>query len=152
MMIVRARETFVQLAESHGLSLEWIDDAPVELCALLPKQPGLDWSLSLLLQNEDELCIQSEWFAVEWFPAHHPKREAEFIEALDGLLSGTVQLVCKFGRRKQTPYSVALRTDTGSLHQYYDGFHLGCASGTIVLRNGSVPVAEGRGQLLSVMT
>ncbi len=147
-MIARARELFIRAAEKHALALEWDEDAPVELAANIPKQTGLDWSLWLSLQNNDEIGIQHEFFWVEWFPADSPDREAEFARALDGLLSGTVRLVCKFGSRGRRPYAVSLEEETDSgwrqVSGYARGVHLGTAKGIMILRNGHVPFLEGR--------
>lgn len=147
-MIAHARELFIRAAEKHGLALEWDKDAPVELAANIRKQPGLDWSLWLNLQNNDEIGIQHEFFWVEWFPADNPDREAEFARALDGLLSGAVRLVCRFGSRGNRPYAVTLEeeTETGwqQVSGYAPGFHLGAAKGVMILRNGHAPILEGR--------
>ena len=138
----------MQMAEKYGLELEWDEDAPVELAAHLRKQPGLDWSLWLNLQGEDEIGVQSPWFYVEWFPADDGKREAEFIDAIDGLFSGSVRLVCKFGRWGRLPYSVMFeaegRTGWRNICSYYRGFHVGRPKGIMILRNGHEPVREGR--------
>ncbi len=147
-LIDRAREIFADLAEKHRLKLEWDEAAPVELAARLRRQTGLDWSLWLNLQNNDEIGVQNEFFYVEWFPAGEPEREAEFTQAVDGLISGSVRLVCKFGRFGKLPYSVAFeRESAGNWVKFYGygrGFHIGPPSGTMILRNGHAPVRDGR--------
>lgn len=147
-LAARARELFTEIAEKHRLILEWDQSAPVEVAAHLRKQPGLDWSLWLNLQNEDEIGVQSDWFYVEWFPADDPSREAEFVAALDGLISGSVRLVCNFGARGELPYSVMFEAETdagwASISSYYRGVHLGRRKGVTILRNGHEPIVEGR--------
>jgi hypothetical protein len=147
-MIVRARELFIQAAEKHSLALEWDEQAPVELAANIRKQPGLDWSLWLNLQNNDEIGIQHDFFWVEWFPADKPNVEAEFARALDGLLCGSLRLVCRFGPRGNRPYRVTLEEETDAgwtqVSGYSRGLHFGAARGVMILRNGHDPILEGR--------
>jgi hypothetical protein len=152
-LVARARELFIEIAEKHRLTLEWDECDQVELAAYLNRQPGLDWSLWLNLQNEDEIGVQSDWFYVEWFPADDPSREAEFVAALDGLISGSVRLVCKFGAKEDRPYSVMFEAETDSgwtnISSYYKGFHFSRPKGVMVLRNGHDPVVEGRASSIS---
>ena len=147
-LIAGVRHIFSQLAEKHRLALEWDDAAPVELAAHLRKQPGLDWSLWLNLQNGDEIGVQNEFFYVEWFPADKAEREAEFIRVVDGLISGSVRLVCKFNRFGKLPYSVAFETENENgwvqVTGYARGFHIGRPAGTMILRNGHETLREGR--------
>ena len=78
-LIERARELFVNIAARDSLRLEWNDSAPVELSCRLPKQPGLDFTLWLNLQNVDEIGCQSDLFSAEWFPSDDARQEAAFI-------------------------------------------------------------------------
>jgi hypothetical protein len=145
--VARAQEVFAQLAERHRLRLEWDDQKAVSLAASLPRQPGLDWSLWLNLQD-DEIGVQSPFFYVEWFPSDDPKEEASFVEVVDGLLDGSVRLVCKFGSRGALPYSVSFEKAAGSgwdrVYWYARGLHLGRPKGVMILRNGHDPVVQGR--------
>lgn len=154
-LIERARELFIELASNHGLTLTWDEKAPVELAAHLLKQPGLDWSLWLNLQGGDEIGVQSDWFSVEWFPADNREREAKFMAALNGLLSGSVRLVCKFGARRRFPYSVLLESESDSgwvnVARYYKGIHFGRAKGIMILRNGHDPILGGRARSLPLL-
>lgn len=154
-LIERARELFTELASNHGLTLEWDEKGHVELAAHLPAQLGLDWWLWLNLQGEDEIGVQSAWFSVEWFPADDPERETEFMAALNGLLSGSVRLVCKFGARKDFPYAVSLESETDAgwvnIASYYKGIHFGRPNGIMILRNGHDPILEGRARSLPLL-
>ncbi|MGH6988054.1 MAG: hypothetical protein ACRED9_14600 [Caulobacteraceae bacterium] len=157
-MISRAKEVFAQIAEKHALTLEWDDNPQVELAAHLRKQPGLDFSLWLNLQNDDEIGFQSAWFYADWFPADDPKVEAKFIAALDGVLAGEVRLVCKFRKRGDLPFSVTFeaRREAGWTNVYgYGRGALSCfgrANGVVTLRNGHDPVVEGRAQRIRPLT
>lgn len=153
-LVARARELFIEIADRHHLILEWDECDQVELAAHLHKQPGLDWSLWLNVQNEDEIGIQNAWFNVEWFPAYQTSNETEFVATLDGLISGSVRLVCKFGARGKLPYSVSIeaKTDAGwrNISGYYRAFsHLGRPKGIMILRNGHEPIVEGRAKSIS---
>jgi len=155
-MISRARHLFTDLAERHLLKLEWDETSPVELAACLHRQAGLDWSLWLNLQNNDEIGVQSEFFYVEWFPADDPAREAEFIQAVDGILSGSVRLVCNFGRRGDRPYSVHFELETAHgwkyISGYANGIHIGRPAGVMILQNGHEVVRMGRAVEIPVPT
>ncbi|ALL14878.1 hypothetical protein [Caulobacter henricii] len=139
-MIERARTLFIDIAQTHGLQLEWDNSAPVELAASLPKQPGLDWSLWLNLQNNDEIGVQHDLFYVEWFPADDPVAEAEFLAIVHGLISGDVRLRCRFGRWRRQPYAVDFQREVNGVwrtfYAYGNGFHIGRAASIKILRNG----------------
>ncbi|MGH6992920.1 MAG: hypothetical protein ACRED8_03595 [Caulobacteraceae bacterium] len=155
-MISRAREVFTEIAEKHALTLEWDDSPQVELAAHLRKQPGLDFSLWLNLQNDDEIGFQSDWFYADWFPAGDPKVEADFIAALDGVLAGAVRLICKFRKNRDHPYSVEFEAlgDAGwtNIYGYRNGFYFGRAKGVMILRNGHDPVVKGRAERIRPLT
>ncbi|WP_126423867.1 hypothetical protein [Asticcacaulis excentricus] len=147
--IERARSLFFQLADKYALKLEWDETSPVELAATLPQQPGLDWPLWLCLQNNDELWIVSRFFTFSWFPMNDAKVEAAIAEALDGILSGGLQLRCVYGSLGQSPCRVELETgafDKGpSLASYGFGpifFRFGGAE--VILRNGHPTIKTGR--------
>ena len=146
-LVARARELFIEITEKYGLTLEWDDRNRVDLAAYLNRQPGLDWSLWLYLDG-DEVGIQNSWFSVEWFPVDYPSRETKFIAALDGLISGSVRLVNRFGARGEVPYSVIFQAETGpgwtNIFGYYNGLHFSRPKGVMILRNGQDPIVEGR--------
>jgi hypothetical protein len=147
-LVARARELFTEIADKRRLVLEWDECDQVELAAYLNKQPGLDWSLWLNLGNGDEIGFQNAWFTVEWFPSDYPSRETKFVAALDGLISGSVRLVCRFGARGELPYSVMFEAETGTgwrnIFGYYRGLRFSPPKGVMVLRNGHAPIVEGR--------
>ena len=145
-LINRAHQLFVNVAETHKLQLEWHDQAPVELAAHLRKQPGLDWDLLLNLQNVDEIGVQHEFFYVEWFPANDPKKEAEFVSTVDGLIAGDVRLQCRFGRANLEPYVVDFQREIdgrwSTFYRYRNGLHFGRAKSILILRNGHADASE----------
>jgi hypothetical protein len=151
--VVGAKEVFAQLAERHRLQLEWIDHAPVSVAANLPKQPGLDWSLWLNLQD-DEIGVQNPFFYVEWFPADDPEEVSSFVELVDGLIDGSVRMVCKFGGRGDLPYAVSFEKAAGPgwnrVYWYGRGVRVGRPQGVMILRNGHEPVVHGRATELSL--
>jgi hypothetical protein len=104
--IEATRQTFIGIAERHGLKWEWDSDAPVELACWLPAQDGLDFELWLNLQNEDEIGVQTDIFTAEWFPANDPSKCSAFINFVDGLIAGDVKFRCFFGKDPEVPYRV----------------------------------------------
>ncbi|MFP1131294.1 hypothetical protein [Asticcacaulis sp. W401b] len=147
--IERARSLFLQLADKYALKLEWDETSPVELAATLPQQPDLDWPLWLCLQNNDELWISGGFFTFSWFRMNDSKVEAAIAEALDGILSGGLQLRCVYGPLGQSPCRVELETgafDKGpSLTSY--GFwpiFFRFAGAEVILRNGHPTIKTGR--------
>ena len=112
-MIGRAKELFAQIAERHGLHLEWDTQSPVEAAATLPKQRGLDFRLWLNLQNVDEIGVQTELFTASWFPFDDPKTETLFLTAVDGLISGDVRMLCFYGPIFVRPHKVILQRRVG---------------------------------------
>jgi hypothetical protein len=147
-LIEKAQHLFMQVASKHGLRLEWEDSTQVELAAILPKQEGLDWALWLNLQNRDEICFGGDFFTASWFPVDDPDKQSQFINVLEGVITGTVRLVCKFSKSGDKPYSVSFEIeDDGNwskIYGYGRGFHLGWPAGRMILRNGHEPVLEGR--------
>ncbi len=108
-LIERAREVFAGIAARHTLRLEWDQHAPTELACRLPTQPGLDFTLWLNLQNVDEIGFRSDIFSAAWFPSDKITREAAFIEAVDGLIAGTMRLHCFYNGQAETPSKVQLQ-------------------------------------------
>ena len=107
-MIARAKELFEQIARLHGLRLDWDEKSPVEVAAVLPKQRGLDFKLSLNLQNIEEIGVQTDLFSASWFPFNDPAKQAEFLATVNGLISGEVRIVCSYGPIVAKPYKVLL--------------------------------------------
>ncbi len=139
-IIERARQLFIESAARHGLSIEWDETSPVELACSIPEQLGLDWYLWLCVQNYDELHIQHDLFTFSWFPADEPEKEAEFVNALEGLISGAFRLKCSYSRRGRRPYSVELEREAGgqweNVYGYGRGLHFGRAARVEIVRNG----------------
>ena len=139
-IIERARQLFIESAARHGLSIEWDETSPVELACSFPEQPGLDWNLWLCVQNFDELHIQHDLFTFSWFPADEQATAAEFVNALDGLISGAFALKCSYSRRGRLPYKVDLEREAGGrwvqVYGYLRGLHCGRASRLEIVRNG----------------
>ncbi len=89
---------FRAFAARHGLSIEKVENAPVELMMTVPKQPGLGFEMTLACQNGDELNIGVEPFWSTFFPFEQVRGTVE--RALDGLVSGdcTILLISQRGR------------------------------------------------------
>jgi hypothetical protein len=139
-IVERARQLFIESAARHGLSIEWDETSPAELACSFREQQGLDWDLWLCVQNYDELHIQHDLFTFSWFPADEQKKEAEFTNALEGLISGAFRLKCSYSRRGRRPYSVDLERDAGdqweNVYGYGRGLHFGRAAKVEIVRNG----------------
>ena len=66
----------------------------VDADAELPVQTGLDFRLSLSLQNRDELHLNAgDHFWVEWFPVGREEVFEQISKAVVGLLSGDYRIV-----------------------------------------------------------
>jgi hypothetical protein len=127
--IARAKALFAEIAERHGLRLEWDDQAPVEAAARLPKQQGLDFSLWLNLQNNDEIGIQSDLFTFSWFPFDDPEKEAMFVASVDGLITGEVRLLCFRGSYYSKPFKVQLQRLVEGTWMTFCTYRYGCFAG-----------------------
>ncbi|MDP9281270.1 MAG: hypothetical protein M3P38_04150 [Chloroflexota bacterium] len=83
---------------SPGLHVEVQKEHPhVHALAQLPVQPGvqpgLDFRISLTLQNRDELHLSAGHFWVEWFPVGSPEVFEQISAAVVGLISGDYRIV-----------------------------------------------------------
>jgi hypothetical protein len=58
----------------------------------IPKQPGLAFTVELNLQNSDELHLVAGPFWCEWFPCFEPAKVEEYMNAVNGLLSGQFRI------------------------------------------------------------
>lgn len=63
-------------------------DAPLEISAVMPAQPGLKYEVNLNLQNRDELHFAVSNFEITYFPCRKPEIVDDFIEAVSGFLCG----------------------------------------------------------------
>lgn len=146
-LIEKARELFIKIAGKYGLALEWDQSASVELAASLPKQTGLDWSLWLNVQNNDEIGFQSSFFTAEWFPLSNSEVQAEFLAILDGVISGEIRLNCRFSRSGRQPYEVRFETlkhdKWQQVYSYARGVYFSKPAGQMILRNGYPAILEG---------
>ena len=64
----------------------------VDLSLDIPKQPGLDFAVSLNLQG-DELHLSAASFWLEWFPCTNAEVMARYRDAVHGLISGRYRIV-----------------------------------------------------------
>ena len=69
------------------------EPAQVELSLDIPAQDGLDFLVSLNLQNEDELHLNAGELWVSWFPCNKESVSDEYYSAVTGLLSGKNRIV-----------------------------------------------------------
>ena len=106
--IVRLRFPTLHLAIDH-------DDPHVDARLEIPRQPGLDFDVSINLQNLDELHINAGALWVEWFPCGDQQVFNQFIEATTGLLSGSHRIVEYHGAG--APAKAELQRPTGSGRQ-----------------------------------
>jgi hypothetical protein len=112
-MITRANQLFEQIAQKHGLRLEWDTVSPVDSAAILPQQPGLDFRMWLNLQNRDEIGVQTDLFSAGWFPFKDPEKQTKFLTVVNGLISGEVRVVCCHGPIFTKPHKVILQEKVG---------------------------------------
>ena len=111
-----AKATFAELAAEFP-SLEFVrePDAPIEVSIRLPKQPGLSQAVWLGFQNNDELHFSVGHFWLEWFPCSTPAKVREYIEAVNGFLSGRYRVVEHY--RGARCVKAALQSPAGSQWQ-----------------------------------
>ncbi|MFN7943390.1 MAG: hypothetical protein U0X73_17490 [Thermoanaerobaculia bacterium] len=77
-----------------GLRIESVPaSGGLDAAAEIPRQNGLDFDVSINLQNFDELHLNASNFWVEWFPCDEEEVFSRFIEACVSLLSGRGRLV-----------------------------------------------------------
>ena len=77
---------FRDIAERFNLSIEKADNAPIELLMEMPKQQGLDFPITLGLQNGDELNIGVNAFWSYFFPFEEKKALVE--QSISDLIRG----------------------------------------------------------------
>lgn len=84
--------------EFPSLRVDVTRDHPhVEAMAELPKQTGLDFEVSINLQNQDELHLNAgDHFWVEWFPCGDDEVFERFLQAAVGVISGEFRIVESF--------------------------------------------------------
>lgn len=69
----------------------------VHAIADIPAQPGLDFNVSINLQNLDELHLNvGKNFWVEWFPCRKQEVFDDYIEAVTGVISGEYRIVERY--------------------------------------------------------
>jgi hypothetical protein len=85
-----ATALFTRFVERHGLSYQVDADAPVEVMWHIPAQNGLSLSLTLGLQNSDELNLGVEEFWSYFFP--FDEVAAEFEQILDAWMAGDARV------------------------------------------------------------
>ena len=71
-----------------GMNLE-LHPAHVELAMDIPAQRGCP-KVWLDFKNGDELTLSASHFWYEWFPCTNQKKVDEYLEAVSGLLSGSI--------------------------------------------------------------
>ncbi|MEM7617714.1 MAG: hypothetical protein AAF195_04980 [Pseudomonadota bacterium] len=65
----------------------------VEVICDIPKQHGLNFEISLSLQNLDELHIYTDGFWLEWFPCTDNGIVNSYKEAVKGLINSNARII-----------------------------------------------------------
>lgn len=93
---------FRAVADDFGLRINKRHDSPIEVMMDIPKQNGLGFTITLGLQNGDELNIGVEGFWSYFFP--YCDCRDFFHEVLQGLIRGDAYLLYskQFGRLVKT--------------------------------------------------
>jgi len=65
----------------------------VDVVLDIPQQRGLDFQVSLNLQNRDELHLAAGAFWCEWFPCTSPAKVDEYLNAAIGLIEGRYRIL-----------------------------------------------------------
>lgn len=86
---IEAEAMFRRFAERHGLAYQ-VEIAPMEVCWTFPEQPKLSMSLTLGLQNADELNFGVSDFWSYFFPFEDVSDEFERI--LDAWVEGNARI------------------------------------------------------------
>ena len=69
----------------------------VHAIADIPVQPGVDFNVSINLQNQDELHLNvGKNFWVEWFPCREQEVFDDYINAVTGVISGEYRIVERY--------------------------------------------------------
>ena len=74
----------------------------LDLLLEFPKQEGLDFEVSMNLQNHDELHLNVDELWASWFPCTDPEVEKAFLDAVTGLIDGKNRI--KVFLKKGAPY------------------------------------------------
>ncbi len=90
-----AKKIFKRIATDYpSLETTIQEGSQVELEMVIPKQKGLKFPIHLNLQNNDELHLQAgNCFWLEWFPCTNPERVEQFVDAVNGLISGKYRIL-----------------------------------------------------------
>lgn len=93
------RQRIIQRFESIGTAFAQLtmtlDTQPgnVDASLEIPKQPGLDFDVSINLQGDELHLSAGDYFWLEWFPCTDESVETDFFESVHGLLSGRFRIV-----------------------------------------------------------
>lgn len=69
------------------------EESHIHAVAYIDKQPGIDFDISINLQNCDELHLWAESLWASWFPIGEEDSFEKFIDAVIGLISGNYRIV-----------------------------------------------------------
>jgi len=95
----RAIETLRQAFPALRIHADDASQHPaVDASAVIGPQSGLDFGVTFLLQDRDEiqLTVGTTSFRVSWFPCSDPVVVTRFTEAVAGLLSGHYRIIEQF--------------------------------------------------------
>jgi hypothetical protein len=84
---------FKEICSQFSLSYEQDKEVPVELYFKIPKQKGLKFDITLMLQNYDELWLSTDKFILSMFPCSKPEVVWEFKTHTLDLLSGKARII-----------------------------------------------------------
>jgi len=90
---VIARFESIEAAFPHLTMTLDAEAGDVDVSLEIPKQPGLDFDVFVNLQGDELQLNAGANFWVEWFPCTDEGVEADFFEAVHGLLSGQFRIV-----------------------------------------------------------
>ena len=90
-----AEQVFEDIRAAHATLAMTIarDCGAIELEMVIKAQPGLEFDVTLYLDNEDELGLGAGELWVTWFPCTRPEVVRQYREAVDGLLSGRFRIL-----------------------------------------------------------
>lgn len=90
-----ALSTFRRIQERFPyLTMKLDRDHPhVDVALNIPRQPRLEFDVSLNLQNRDELHLIAGAFWCEWFPCTSPQKVEEYFGAVVGLIEGQYRIL-----------------------------------------------------------
>jgi hypothetical protein len=116
---IEAEALIRRVCERHAL-IAHLETAPIELLMVIPVQNGLSRSVSVGLQNNDELNLGIGHFWSYFFPFEDKKHLFE--AALEGFILGDYR-VAEHSQRGRRPYKCTLerRTENG-WEPFYSGY------------------------------